>query len=150
MAALSVTLGLLRSEIEARLCALVPTDYADKRFAKREATDTRRIEDCTGRARLFELGEASEIKPLWVGSAYRGVELKIPLVIQYPYSEAWLIAAVDDLDRVGEDLRDNPATIAGVEWRGLNKLTALQREKNTKDPWVVHRVEIMAWILITP
>lgn len=152
MATLSSIMGNLKAEIEAALLAFTPTEYPLVRFELRQPDEIqmRRIEDTTGRPRVFELGDIESMVVTWCGSSYRGYEVRFPLKVNYPNAPAWQIAAQDDFDRLAEYWRDNNTTVTGVSWRGYDNTTQHAAEQHGEDPWVTNTMTLMALVEITP
>ncbi len=153
MATLYATIGLLRAEVEARIANLVPTGYPNKRFKARPKKDRRErdIIECTGRSRLFELGKADSMDDsAWCGHTTRPEELRFPLSIVYRDTETWNRSALDDMDRIAQDLRANySAAPAGVEIRHIDRDTEMQIIRHDEDPWFVAVANIYALIRVS-
>ena len=117
MATLYTVLQATKAALRARLRTMQPNRDTTTGFHCREsaAVGSREIEDAIGRPRLFELGRSSYNRVTWISSSVRATEVSIPLTINYPDTEEWRDAAMDDFEKLSESLRDTSLGVTGLQ-----------------------------------
>ena len=154
MATVYATLGLLRDEVEARVVNLTPTAIPTTRFVRRPLRD-RAIRDfaaCTGKGRLVELGMGTGgYDTPTIGHTARRYEYRLPLQIMYQDTPEWRRAALDDADRIAQDLREHySAAPSGVQIRHIDTEEQPTIEPHEDDPWFVLSLTVYAMICVEP
>lgn len=128
--------GLI-AEVKGRILALAPEYEESIRFAARDGVSRAMAElgEDTGRARLFEIGEAQYSEPTYFGCSARAFRYIHQIEIMYPNDEIWSMGMISDAELIRYDLINNSTAASGVQQRHLDPTAAIEIQTDTDDPW---------------
>ncbi len=134
----------LRTEIAERIEDLTPGINKSVKFKERSinARKLRNIQEEQGRPRLFQLGKLEKQDTSFFGAGTVGTSYNLPFEVVYPLDIKWHAAIDDDIDRIRQDLIDNPVAVDGVKGRWVKVDILPSRTPHGDDPWQVVTIQI--------
>ncbi len=137
------SLPLLQNEIRDRMVSLTLSGRKDKPFRYRTQKDGSTIRESTGRARLFQFGDAAIQGYEYVGGGSVGTNRLIPIEIVYPSTGSWPEVADSDYSLLRKDLITNATSVSGVQGRWM-KLDVPPLKEDLEDGWQLRTFMVYA------
>jgi len=155
MTTLNAAYKAVEREIIERIEAIVPVEQRAFRF--RHYTDAnnaaRKIENYTGRPRVFRLGPAMRTENIASCAGSNRSKWVAPLAIVYPVDNFeganWSAIAADDFNQIRADLLNNSTTLSGVAYRMIKVDATPTFVKYTDDPWHLMTADVEFYFDVT-